>query len=171
MTDQEFGRPHPNAPPQFRQFAFLIGEWRFTATARSPDGQTFAFVGEWLGTFILDGRVIADEFRMRDIDGTLIMLGMNFRQYDASRDRWVMRWLDATAARWLELGPDQLGGVHVSDAGITFKVEFAPGELHRITFRDIDANRFTWQADRSMDGGKTWEDEIMTIEATRTAGP
>ena len=37
----------------------------------------------------------------------------------------------------------------------------------RIRYYDIRPDRFSWTADRSDDGGKTWEKDHLTIEARR----
>jgi hypothetical protein len=50
--------------------------------------------------------VIADEYRMVDSDGHLIVHGINVRAYDTGEKAWTMRWVDATRALWVEFGPD-----------------------------------------------------------------
>jgi hypothetical protein len=37
----------------------------------------------------------------------------------------------------------------------------------RIRYYNIQADRFSWTADRSTDGGKTWDAAHQTIEARR----
>jgi hypothetical protein len=37
----------------------------------------------------------------------------------------------------------------------------------RIRYYDIQPDRFSWAADRSADGGATWEKEYLRIEARR----
>jgi hypothetical protein len=39
--------------------------------------------------------------------------------------------------------------------------------LWRIRYYNIEPERFSWSADRSLDDGKTWEKEHLTIEARR----
>jgi hypothetical protein len=41
----------------------------------------------------------------------------------------------------------------------------------RIRYYDIRRDRFSWTADRSPDGGKTWISEFQTIEARRIGKP
>ena len=85
---EEFGRLNPNAPDALSRFAFLIGKWRCEAKLKSTDGSWQTFEGAWLGRFILDGYAIADEYKMMSSSGELIVLGMNFRTYDAARKIW-----------------------------------------------------------------------------------
>jgi len=41
----------------------------------------------------------------------------------------------------------------------------------RIRYYDIQKDRFSWTADRSVDGGKTWERNYQQIEARRIGPP
>ena len=91
---EEFGSLNPNAPTALSRFAFLIGKWRCEAKLKSADGSWQTFEGAWLGRFILDGYAIADEYRMVSSSGALIVLGMNFRTYDAARKIWNIKWLN-----------------------------------------------------------------------------
>jgi hypothetical protein len=54
----------------------------------SADGSWQTLEAAWLSRFILDGYAIADEYRMMSSSGELIVLGMNFRTYDAARKVW-----------------------------------------------------------------------------------
>ena len=74
----------------------------------------------WLGRFVLDGYAIADEYKMTGSSGELIVLGMNLRSYDDAKQTWNMKWLNALAGTWVDLGPEELGGVHVDARSITY---------------------------------------------------
>jgi hypothetical protein len=166
--DKEYGNPNPKAPPELSQFAFIIGNWRCEARLKGEDGTWRPYQATWVARYILDGYVIADEYRMTDQTGELILNGMNFRSYSVEKKTWVMRWLNATGF-WLELGPENLGGVRVSPKSITFNFidTFAPDAATRATFSNISESHFTWTGERSLDQGKTWA-EFMVIEAHRT---
>ena len=110
QVDQEFGKPNPNASVALSRFAFLIGRWRCEAKVRSANGEWQTFEATWLGRFILDGYAIADEYRMTGSSGELIVLGMNLRTYDAIKQIWNIKWLNALAGTWVDLGPEELGG-------------------------------------------------------------
>lgn len=81
----EFGKPNPKAPAALSRFAFLIGRWRCEAKVRMPDGAWQTFEAIWLGRYILDGYAIADEYRMTDTSGALVVLGVNLRAYDPAK--------------------------------------------------------------------------------------
>lgn len=166
---KEYGNPNPKAPPELSQFAFIIGKWRCDVRLKGEDGTWQPYQATWVGRYILDGHVIADEYRMTNQTGELIVHGMNFRSYSVEKKTWVMRWLSATSSFWLELGPEKLGGVRVTSKTITFNFidTFAPEALTRVTFSNISERNFTWSGERSLDQGKTWA-EFMVIEAHRT---
>ena len=167
--DKEYGNANPEAPSELSQFAFLIGKWRCDARIKGEDGTWQPYQATWVGPYILDGQVIADEYRMTDQTGEVIVHGMNFRSYSIEKKTWVMRWLNGTGSFWLELGPETLGGVRVTPKNITFNFvdTFAPDALTRVTFSNISESRFTWSCERSLDQGKTWA-QFMVIEAHRT---
>ncbi len=109
--EQEYGKPNPSAPEQLSRFDFVTGEWRCEAKLKQEDGVWEALLATWVGRYILDSYVIADEFRMTTPTGELLVLGMNLRSYDAKKKTWTMKWLNALAGTWTDLGPEELGGV------------------------------------------------------------
>jgi hypothetical protein len=60
----------------------------------------------------------------------------------------------------MSLGREQRFGV-MSDEPSTWKIRYY----------DIRPDRFSWIADRSTDGGKTWQTKHQTIEARRIGPP
>jgi hypothetical protein len=112
--DKEYGTPNPKAASELSQFAFIIGKWRCDARVKGEDGTWQPYQATWVGSYILDGHVIADEYRMTNQTGELIVHGMSFRSSSVEKKTWVMRWLNATGSSWLELGPEKLGGVRVA---------------------------------------------------------
>jgi len=167
MTQNDYGKPNPQAPQQLRLFDFLVGKWECEVRIKNQNTGEAALKAIWTGRYILDGFVIADEYRMVDADGNLVMLGMNYRSYDTRSHSWKMKWLDAMNSTWLNLGPEELGGVESAGNSISLKAQYKPNELHRIRFFDISEAHFTWRVDISTDGGKTWNDAVMIIEARR----
>jgi hypothetical protein len=167
QVDQEFGKPNPNAPAALSRFAFLLGRWRCEARVRSADGEWQTFQATWLGRFILDGYAIADEYRMTSFSGELIVLGMNFRAYDAAKQIWNIKWLNALAGTWTDLAPSELGGVSFDGQSITyaFKEPVAAHAYTRATYTNISKTHFTWRGEKS-DDGKAWS-EFMVVECYR----
>ena len=175
---EEFGTPHPEAPAELAAFAFLIGDWTCESRIKGADGEYQTYPATWVGRYVMDGYVIADEFRQFDANGNLTQLGTTYRSYNTERGAWTMKWLDALNSIWLDLGPEELGGVEVSDTSVVFKHylpegparEFFPTQtIFRITFHDISRDSFRWKAEVSTDEGASWE-QVQAIEARRTDG-
>ncbi len=164
---EEFGSLNPNAPTALSRFAFLIGKWRCEAKLKSADGSWQTFEGAWLGRFILDGYAIADEYRMVSSSGALIVLGMNFRTYDAARKIWNIKWLNGLAGNWMDLVSDEMGGIRIDGESITyaFKETVGPYAYTRAIYTNHSATHFAWRGDGS-DDRKSWS-EFMTIDAYR----
>ena len=118
--EKEFGKPNSNAPAELSRFGFLIGNWRCDAKVKVGSGEWQTFEASWAGRFILDGYVIADEYRMTSSSGDLIVLGMNFRVYDPATQVWNIKWLHATTGTWTDLGAEQMGGVRFEGESIVY---------------------------------------------------
>jgi hypothetical protein len=168
LVDQEFGQPNPNAPAALSRFAFLIGRWRCDAKVRLADGEWQTFQATWLGRFILDGYAIADEYRMTGASGEPIVVGMNIRSYDTTKQIWNIKWLNALAGTWVDLGPEELGGVTFDGQSIiyAFKEPVAAHATARAKYTNISQTHFTWRREKS-DDGKTWSD-FMVVEVYRS---
>jgi len=166
-SDQEFGKRNPHAPLELSRFAFLIGNWQCEAKIRSASGEWQSFAAEWHGCFILDGYAIADEYRMTGASGELIVLGMNFRTYDAARRIWNIKWLNALAGSWMDLASEELGAVKFDGPSVIYSFKETVGGLAytQVTYTSHSATHFTWRAQKS-DDRKTWAD-FMTVEAHR----
>ncbi len=164
-ADPGFGEPHPEAPPELSQFAFLAGRWRCEARVRLDGGGWQAFDATWRGRYILDGRAIEDEYRMTDASGKLVVLGLNFRVYDAARRQWSIKWLNALTGAWTDLGSPEEGGVRFDGQSISYVMRepMAEHAYTRATYTNISRSRFTWIGGKS-DDRKAWS-EFMVIEA------
>lgn len=166
--EQQYGKPNPKAPPELSRFAFLIGKWRGEAKVKREDGSRESFKVSWEGRYILDGYAIADEYRMWAPSGELMVLGVNLRVYDPKKKAWNMKWLHALGGTWVDLGPEELGGVTADEKAISYSMKepLAPHAFTRATYTNISANHFTWRGERSNDR-KTWE-EFLVIECYRS---
>jgi len=172
-----FGMPNTRAPRELVTFDFLVGAWECESNVRAPDGSVRTRPATWVGRYILDGYAIADEFRQLGPAGEVAMLGQTFRAFNPDSKTWVMKWLDALDATWLDLGPEDLGGVTVRNGTITYwhgRPRGRSGRLFplqsvfRVTFSDITEAGFRWRSEVSTDNGETWA-EAQTITARRPA--
>jgi hypothetical protein len=167
-VEDEFGALNPRAPAELARFAFLIGRWRCEAKVSSGDGAWQTFAATWHGRFILDGHAIADEYRMTDPSGELIVLGLNLRAYDASKQVWNIKWLNALSGTWLDLGPEELGGIRFDGSSViyAFREPMAAHAFTRATYTNISSSHFTWRGEKS-DDESAWTD-FMVVECHRT---
>ncbi|HEV8577729.1 MAG TPA: hypothetical protein VGX68_01505 [Thermoanaerobaculia bacterium] len=166
-NEHEDGKPNPTAPQELSRFAFLVGRFQGDAKLKREDGTWENFKAFWEGRYILDGYAIADEYRMTTPAGELLVLGMNFRSYDAKNKAWNLKWLNALTGTWTDLGPEELGGVVADGKVISYlmKEPVAQHAFTRATYTNISADHFTWQGDRSNDG-EEWE-QFLVIELYR----
>lgn len=169
MDIEKHGNPNPDAPRELSQFAFLIGTWRCDVKEKGQDGAWATLQATWVCRYILDGYVIADEYRQTTPAGELIRYGATYRSYNTDKNTWILKWHDALASTWLDLGPEELGGVRINDTSITFKHHAGPDSLVRCTFLDISNNHFIWRGELLADRGEA-RDEVMVIEAYRIEG-
>lgn len=165
---QEYAKPSQDSPPELSRFAFLIGKWRCEVNLKQDDGTWQKLKATWEGRYILDGYAIADEYRMTTLAGELLVLGVNLRTYDSKKKAWNMKWLHALGGTWVDLGPEELGGVTADEKSISYSMKepLAQHAFTRATYTNISANRFTWRGERSNDR-KAWE-EFLVIEAYRS---
>lgn len=164
----EIGRMNPKASPELSRFAFLLGLWGCEAKLKSADGAWQHFNVRWAGHYILAGYAIADEYMMTDAKGALVVLGMNFRTYDASKGAWHIKWLNALSGTWTDLVSGNLGQISITDKAIrySFKEPVADQTYTRATYTNISENHFTWIGEKSNDG-QSWA-EFMVVECNRS---
>jgi hypothetical protein len=165
---QQYGNPNPKAPAELARWAFLIGARSGEAKLKLDDGTWQTLRVTWEGHYILDGHAIEDEYRMTTAAGELLVLGMNFRAYDAQKKSWNMKWLNGVTGTWTDLGDPNLGGVHIDEKSIWYILDEAMANhaLTRATYSNISPDHFTWRGERSNDG-KTWE-EFLVVDVGRT---
>jgi GNAT superfamily N-acetyltransferase len=170
--------PNPAAPAALSLFAFLVGRFHCETRVKRPDGGFDTCAAARHGRYILGGLAIADSWRQVGADGGVTQYGLNVRSYDAARGAFVLRWFDALASTWLDMGPEDLGGVTVAAGAIWYLHRVPPGAAERLfpketlfrnTFHDITPARFLWRAEIARDRGGTWE-EVQTITSWRMNG-
>ena len=141
-------------------FDYLLGEWEFNSVSKEygPGG------GVWTAVK-LEGGQILDEYRVLGDTGQTWYFTHTIRAYNARTDQWDMVGLD--------YGTGLSGNGFAKRVGNEMHIEqrFAnargPDGMARITYYDITPDSFRWKADRSIDEGKTWVKQWLTIEAKR----
>lgn len=165
-------RAASTAPREASQFAFLIGQWELTVM---PKVSTLAarihgapkLRGTWKAWRAFDGFGIEDELRIADRSGNPNSLNHALRLFDAAQGRWTQSMLDVYRARLTSSTAEWKGNEMISQSQGT-DAEGKP-VLQRARFFDITPTSFTYQNDRSSDGGRTWETGVLRIEAKRVA--
>lgn len=142
-------------------FDYLLGDWAFTAKSREYP----SFHGVWSATKLDEGGQILDEYRITGDSGETYYVSSTVRSYDANRDRWEL--VSTERGRGLSdfgTGRREGGEMRIEQR---FGVGTPDESLWRIRYFDIGPDHFSWSADRSTDGGRTWVSPFQTIEARR----
>ena len=113
---------------------------------------------------LAEGQIL-DEYRVVDDDDQTVYVTTTLRNYNAPQDRWELVGMDQGN------GLQDMGTAQKVGAEMRIEQRFGvaggtPSTL-RIRYSNITADRFSWSADRSTDGGKTWISNYQQIEARR----
>jgi hypothetical protein len=161
-----YGERSANAPKELDAFAFLIGKWQGAGRTKLGDGKVAEFDGvTWMGRYILDGTAIADEFHAAAPDGSPY-LGISFRQYDRSRNAWIVEYLNVSGS-FLRRQVSATSGSVVVDGGSVVVISESPHTWSRETYRVESHDHFTYSLDISPDAGHTWNVEQTKIRFSR----
>lgn len=158
------------APAEAAQYDFLVGDWELTA---KPQATTLAMKihgvpklhGSWKAWRALSGWGIEDELRIVDASGNPLALTHFVRVYDAAAKHWGISAVDAYRGQITVSSAEWRGGEMIASGQGTD--QDGKAYTSRTTIRDITANGFRYQQDRSFDGGKSWSEGVLTIEAKR----
>lgn len=162
-----------SAPPrEAAQFDFLVGQWSITV---KPKATRLAekihgvprLLGTWKAWRALDGFGVQDELRIVDGSGNPNAFSLAVRLWSAAERRWIITASDpyrgrVTSADASWNGKEMLVTGRASAAGETTT-------RTRSRFTDITPTSFRFVQDRSDDNGKSWDERVLTIEATRVA--
>src|SRR5882724_10813607 len=141
-------------------FDYLLGEWEFTSISK----QHGLGKGFWTALRLDTGQIL-DEFRVVGDNRETWYVTSTLRSYNAGLDRWELVGM-VEGGGLQDVGTAQrIGGeVQIEQK---FGVATANVAILRIRYYNIQPDRFSWTADRSTDGGKTWSQGDQTIEAHR----
>ncbi len=141
-------------------FDYLLGEWEFT-TVSKEHGPAKGF---WTAVRLDTGQIL-DEFRIVGDKRETWYVTSTLRSYNArSIAGSSSAWSKAAACR-MSAPAQRVGGeVHIEQK---FGVANGNTSTLRIRYYNIQPDRFSWTADRSSDGGKTWSKDDQKIEAHR----
>jgi hypothetical protein len=151
------------------EFDYLLGDWQFTGTNQ----QYGKIQGLWSAVRLDKGQIL-DEYRVIGGEGETYYVTTTLRNYNGALERWELAGADGGAGLQ-DVGTGRWDGKEMRIEQ-TFGVAAGTPSQWRIRYHSIGADRFSWAADRSTDGGKTWvtnfqELEVRRIGPARTMGP
>jgi hypothetical protein len=146
-------------------FDYLLGDWEFSSVSKEF-GKGGGF---WSAVRLAEGAEILDEYRVVGDQGETYYASSTLRAYNAVLDQWEL----ISAERGT--GLQNFGTAHRVGEEMHIEQKFGAmsekPSLWRIRYYDIRPDRFSWAAERSTDGGKTWEKDHLRIEARRIGPP
>lgn len=145
-------------------FDYLLGDWEFTSESK----QYGKFDGRWSAVRLATGQIL-DEYRVLGKDGETIHVSTTIRSYNSALDRWELIGMDRGGGLQ-DFGTAQRAGDEMQ-LEQRFGVAGGSPVTLRIRYYGIKVDRFSWMADRSADGGKTWMTDFQRIEAHRIGPP
>ncbi|RMD94282.1 MAG: DUF1579 domain-containing protein [Calditrichaeota bacterium] len=149
---QNTSQPRPCDSPEGNQFDFWLGEWQLTWPAEQFGGKPGTKAhGTNTVTKILDDCIIQEAFRFPAGNFN----GHSISAYDARAKIWRQTWVDNRGGYLMFTGMFKDGKMELRTApfernGKTY--------ISRMVFRNIKPNSLDWDWQRSLDGGKTWQD-------------
>ena len=171
--DNQWGSPHPDAPPELQQFAFMVGHHDCiqTMTGVNPQSPDQVLKGDlsWYAHYALDGRAIRDEYYSMGSNGE------QTRAYDLWAKEWWVTY--ATVPSVVQLVPEPKPGrgsfsaVKQGESMVmtTPATDASGAEFTRtITFFDIRGDGFEWKSE-NVYANKTVQ--TGQISCSKTAGP
>jgi hypothetical protein len=141
-------------------FDYLLGEWEFTTVSKEHGpGKGF-----WSAVRLDTGQIL-DEFRIVGDNRETWYVTSTLRSYNAGLDRWeLVGMVEGGGLEDVGTGQRVGGEVHIEQK---FGVASGNTSTLRIRYYNIQPDRFSWTADCSTDGGKTWSKDDQKIEAHR----
>ena len=147
-----------------RDFDYLLGDWEFSAQSKEYG----RFRGFWSAVRLDEGQIL-DEYRIVGDKGETYYVTTTLRNYNRAVGQWELMGADAGGGlRDFGTGRKVGDEVHIEQ---TFGVAAGSPSTWKIRYYNIRPDAFSWTADRSDDGGKTWEKEFQKIEARRIGPP
>jgi len=172
MTRAPAQKPGKKTPQQIQasydahkgDFDYLLGDWEFTSVNKEfGKGR-----GYWSAVRLDEGQIL-DEYRVVGDAGETYYVTTTLRNYNSVLDRWELVGADAgTGLQDVGTGRRVGAEMHIEQK---FGVMSATPSVWKIRYYDIGKDRFSWSADRSTDGGKTWTKDHQQIEARRIGPP
>lgn len=139
-----FGRPHPDAPEQIKDYKMLIGLSDCKSITRNTDGawRKDSVDVIWRFKYIMNGTAVQDESLKADQIHT-----SSIRQFNKEAGKWYVAFFSSVAP--VNASTSWEGGMMGNEI-ILSKEQKAPNGMdgfHKITFYDISDNGFNWKGE------------------------
>lgn len=165
-------RPAIKAPREASQYDFLVGQWELDVRPKASGlAARIHGVPKLHGSLrawrALDGWGIEDELRVVDESGNPQALSHFVRIYDPAAKQWVISAVDVYRQR-MSQSFAQWDGTTMTSVG---EGKDGDGRSYQTRTRisRITATSFRSQQDRSYDGGRSWDEALLVIDARRVA--
>ena len=138
-------------------FGQFVGEWEFDWYGYEPDMETQHEKGEWIFSWILEGRAIQDvwiipERKRRNIEGVPNgEYGTTIRFYNEKLDEWNVVWVGPLRNRLNTFRAKRIGDE------IVLEESNNTNNKMKWIFSEISYSSFKWRSIISNDDGNTWK--------------
>lgn len=161
-----YGERNAEAPRQLGAFSFLVGKWQGSGKTRLANGSYAQFSGvTWIGRYVLNGMAIADEFHASTPDGKSY-LGISLRQFDTTHKSWIIEYLNVTNS-FLRRQVNPVSGSVIQKADAVVVISGDGPAKFRESYQLTDKDHYTYTADTSRDGGRSWDPTSIQISMVR----
>ncbi len=150
--------PHQKYKEKLMLFGQFIGSWDFKWIGHEVDGSSWSVPGEWIFSWILEGRAIQDNWicpgRIQRRSGRYSKgeYGTTIRFYDFKEDILKTVWIGPVLSQMNFFRTEQKGNdIALNEIEISEKQKRS-----RWVFTDIEKDSFRWLAHISKDYGKSW---------------
>ncbi|RNC83561.1 MAG: hypothetical protein ED556_13490 [Winogradskyella sp.] len=136
-----YGKAHPDAPEQIKDFQPLIGKCKCKSTARKQDGSWNETIDmNWVFKYIMNGKAVQDETLKTDGGHS-----GSIRQFIADSSKWYVHYYSSVGPTTVL--PAWEGNKTEDGKIILYRDQTAPNGMegfYRITFYDITDKGYNW---------------------------
>jgi len=152
--------PFPELASRMGLYGQLVGRWDVEVVDYEDSGLLRRSQGEWLFSWVLEGRAIQDVFIVpargsrRDPPGKGNRYGATLRVFDPRTDTWRITWTNAVTNVQTCLTGSRRGDEIFQEGSQE------DGSLVRWIFSEMKRDSFRWTGLASTDGGATWRKQV-----------
>ena len=149
------------ANPEIREnqnlFGQFVGEWEFEWFGYEPNKEAEYETGEWIFSWVLDGRVIQDLWIIPGRDRRNLKnvpkgeYGTTLRSFNENTKTWDIIWMGPIKNRTFTFEAKMIGNEIVMNETSSNDVKM------KWIISKIEQNSFHWRSILSDDNGETWK--------------